>query len=126
MANILIVEDSDDLQFIFSWVFRSSGHTIHAISDGQQAVDYLTDTTHTPDLIVLDVNLPNVSGMEIALFARKQAHLDVTKIIFVTGNQMHQHSEGADLGDLFLLKPVDPQILVRMADRLLPQLLQAV
>lgn len=124
MSNILIVEDSDDLQFIFSWVFRAGGHSIHAVNDGQVAVDYLLE--NTPDLAVLDINLPNVSGVEIAQFIRGQSRLNNTKIIFVTGNQMYQHSEGAELGDLFLLKPVDPQMLVRMAERLMPQLLTSI
>jgi len=117
MAHILVVEDSDDLQFIFSWVFRSDGHTLHAVGDGQVALDYLAD--NTPNIIVLDINLPNVSGLEVAQYVRQQPRLNETRIIFVTGNQMHQHSEGAELGDLFLLKPVDAQLLVRMADRLL-------
>ncbi|MCU0475576.1 MAG: response regulator [Anaerolineae bacterium] len=117
MAKILIVEDSDDLQFIFSWVFRSKGHSIESIQDGQEAMDYLA--YYTPDVLLLDINLPNVSGLQIAHWVRQQTRFDDTKIIFVTGNQMYQSSPDAELADLFLLKPVDAPMLVQMADRLL-------
>lgn len=117
MAKILIVEDNNDLQFIFSWVFRHKGHIIEGLRNGQDALDYLE--FYTPDILLLDINLPGATGIEIALYARSQPRFNQTKIIFVTGNSMYQHSPEAELADLFLLKPVDAPMLVKMADRLL-------
>jgi CheY-like chemotaxis protein len=119
MAKILIVEDSDDLQFVFTWVFRSKGHSIESLTNGHDALDYL-ENGYVPDVLLLDINLPGgVSGLDIARYVRGESRYDNTKIIFVTGNQMYQGMAEAELGDLFLLKPVDAPMLVQMADRLL-------
>jgi CheY-like chemotaxis protein len=117
MAKILIVEDNNDLQFIFSWVFRHKGHIIEGLHNGQDALDYLE--FYTPDVLLLDINLPGATGIEIARYVRSQPRFSQTKIIFVTGNDMYKHSSEADLADLFLLKPVDAPLVVQMADRLL-------
>ncbi|MCU0466079.1 MAG: response regulator [Anaerolineae bacterium] len=117
MAKVLIVEDSDDLQFIFSWVFKSKGHAVEVISNGKDALRYLEYAT--PDVLVLDINLPGASGLDIARYARSQDRFERSNLIFVTGNQMYQSSPESELADLFLLKPVDPLMLVTMTDRLL-------
>jgi DNA-binding response OmpR family regulator len=59
----LIVEDDIELSDIFSVVLRASGMDTEIVRDGKQALGRINATM--PDVVVLDMHLPNVSGLEI-------------------------------------------------------------
>lgn len=117
MPKVLIVDDNADLRLIFEWVFQENGFDIQTASDGQEALDYLS--THAPDVIILDVNMPKVSGLQVAEMVRASEMHAQTRIIFVTGNPLHSTSPEVELGDLFLVKPVEVLDLVTMAQRVM-------
>ena len=64
MKSMLIVEDDRDLANLFKIVMEMVGFTVQMIHDGRQGLEALNDQS-LPDVVILDMHLPNVSGEEI-------------------------------------------------------------
>ncbi|MBC7870040.1 MAG: response regulator [Chitinophagaceae bacterium] len=116
IKTVLIAEDNEDLQIIFSRTFKSRGYQVQVVVDGQEALDYLI--THVPDILILDVNMPYVSGLDVLVWLRQTPSFKDTKVILVTGNNLAEQSPQAQLADLMLIKPVSTFDLITLADRL--------
>ncbi len=116
MKNVLIAEDNEDLQIIFSTMFKKRGYNVHVVVNGQEALDYLN--TQAPDILILDVNMPYVSGLDVLSWVRQHPPLKDVKVIVVTGNNLAEQSPAASLADLMLIKPVSTFDLITLADRL--------
>jgi DNA-binding response OmpR family regulator len=103
MATILIVEDHPSLQKIYSIAIAEAGHTCLTAKDGTEALQQATE--HNPDLILLDLLMPDVNGME---FLRKydMASHPATKVIVLTNMDTPiLRQQLSDLGaDLYLVK----------------------
>jgi CheY-like chemotaxis protein len=113
----LIVEDDRKLADIFSITLRSDFEVVVA-TDGQTALDRLAELV--PDLIILDIHLPHVSGLDILRQIRADQRLAATRVIVATADGLR----GVDLqgmADLTLLKPVSPMQLHNLAMRLRPE-----
>mgnify|MGYP001774421034 CR=1 FL=1 len=63
MANILIVDDQPDTLYVLERLLRKQGHVLQTAQDGQTALDLMR--TFHPDLIVLDVMMPGMTGFEL-------------------------------------------------------------
>jgi CheY-like chemotaxis protein len=116
MATVLIAEDNDDLCTIFAKVFRKTAFQIDTVQDGKQAIEYLN--AKLPDIMILDINMPKISGLDVLAHARNIQGSKHIHIIVVTGNYLVGNMPQVDLADLFLVKPVSPRELVRLAERL--------
>jgi CheY-like chemotaxis protein len=115
--HILIVEDNYDLQTMFARGFRRANYEVMVASSGQNALQILQD--QRPDLIILDMNMPGMSGLEVLEHIRQAVELRDTKVIMVTGNLMAPNMPETAAADLLLMKPISPLELVRIAQRLL-------
>jgi len=105
MAHIVIVEDEREIAAIISSALREEGHEIEALYDGNAALDRLLDSSRpTPDLIVLDLMLPGVNGLEITRRFRQQ---HITPILMLTAKSTElDRVLGLELGaDDYLTKP---------------------
>ncbi len=117
MKKVLIAEDNMDLREIFSRAFDLAHFDVQAASNGRIALDMLDSLM--PDVLVLDINMPQISGLEVLSRIRSSATLKHMKVIVVTGNNVAAQSEEAALADLFLIKPIGIHELVTFANRLL-------
>ncbi len=81
MARILIVEDYESLQNMYSNVIKEAGHNVTVVSDGIDALK--TATENDFDLILLDLLLPHMSGMEFLHAYNPKSH-PKTKIIIAS------------------------------------------
>lgn len=117
VRHVLIAEDNPDLRNIFEVTFEQSRLVVDSVVDGRQALDYLESVI--PDLVVLDINMPHISGLEVLKFIREHPDMVGTKVIVVTGNHLAENEDVADLADLFLIKPVDVFELMTLVQRLL-------
>ena len=116
MKRVLIAEDNPDLRAIFARVFSRQHFTVTLAMDGVEAMKCLDE--EVPDVLVLDVNMPRMSGLQVLARIRQQQKLKGLKVIVVTGNALAvQHPEAA-YADLFLVKPVSILDLVTLAERL--------
>lgn len=109
-----MVEDNDDLRDLFSSSLRLAGFTVMEAADGLAALRILDSTR--PDLIVLDLRIPFVSGFEIQ---RQLAQMHTRRIPIVVVTALPpDHTMGLDV-KCVMQKPVDPGDLVRTVVRCL-------
>ena len=80
--KVLVVEDDKDIQEIIEYNFTSEGYEVITCSDGEDAVDVIRH--ETPDLVILDWMLPNLSGSEILRQVRSSKKIRKTPIIMLT------------------------------------------
>lgn len=111
---VLVVEDNPDLCFIFAQSFEMAGFKVRSAENATKALQDLH--LYSPDILVLDVGLPEMSGLELLRRVRK-LHPDMT-VIIVTANHLAQEAPEVALADMFLMKPVDINTLITLAERL--------
>ena len=80
--KVLVVEDDKDIQEIIEYNFTSEGYEVITCSDGEDALDLIRH--ETPDLVILDWMLPNLSGSEILRQVRSSKKIRKTPIIMLT------------------------------------------
>jgi DNA-binding response OmpR family regulator len=110
-----IVEDDRDLANIFAEALQAGGFDTYIIRSGDTALAQLATTV--PDVIVLDLHLPHVSGVEILRQVRADARLAETRVIIATADPRMAESV-EDQADLSLLKPISFSQLRDLAVRL--------
>jgi len=124
--TILYAEDEENDVFFLKHAFKLAGspHTLKTVPDGAQALEYLagegifTDRTRHPfpDLILLDINMPKKSGLEVLEWVRSQPRYKSLPALILTSSTHPEDVEKArQLGaDDYLLKPSDPLKLVEV------------
>jgi DNA-binding response OmpR family regulator len=81
--KILIVEDDKDLREGYKFVFEKSGYKVEVASDGIEAM--AKASTFSPDVILLDVLLPKMNGMEVLRRLRAHDETREIKVVMLTG-----------------------------------------
>src|SRR5436853_6594879 len=129
-CTILYAEDEPDDVLFLKRALKSAGlpHTLNAVHDGEEALEYLagegpfTDRAQypLPDLILLDINMPKLSGLDVLARLRTQPHLKLVPVLILTSSSRSEDRERArELGaDDYLLKPSDPLKLPELAKSL--------
>jgi two-component system, OmpR family, response regulator len=109
-ARLLLVDDEDNLRTMLDAALRHSGFDVHAVADGRGALDAVTEVR--PDLIVLDVMLPDLDGFDVCARLRRDG--DRTPVLFLTARDtMEDKVRGLTLGgDDYLVKPFSLEELV--------------
>ena len=109
IAKILIVEDEPSLREVVGLYLKRAGYAVTALGDGQAALEWLA--RETADLVVLDVMLPGVDGLEIARWLRARGD---TPVILLTARRAEaDRIAGLELGaDDYVVKPFSPAELV--------------
>lgn len=117
MSNLfaLIVEDETDLAIIFSKALQEAGFETQIVRAGDTALMWLSSTT--PQVVVLDLHLPRVSGEEVLEQIRADERLTTTKVIIATADPRMAETL-QDSADLVLLKPIGFSQLRDLAARL--------
>ena len=116
MKRVLIAEDDLDLRDIFSRAFLTRSYSVQVACDGQETLEYLQ--THSPDVLVLDINMPRVSGLDVLTYMHLHPEFHAVKIIVVTGNMMAAYEPQIEYADLLLTKPVSLRDLADYAEEL--------
>jgi CheY-like chemotaxis protein len=111
--RILLVEDNAQSRFLFASALRRAGHEVVEAESGEKAV--LLGTLYTPDLILLDIGLPGMSGQSVAAELRAHPDMPRSPIIVVTAGRLDAaERERLGLEDV-LHKPILPS---ELADRI--------
>lgn len=89
IKNILLVDDSETDQFLTKLFLEEHypHSTIHQVYDGQEALDFLNQQTDSPDLIILDINMPGMDGLEFLAEYEKQPPNATTIAMLTSSNQ---------------------------------------
>lgn len=109
MPTVLFVEDETAIADAVAYALRAEGHEVLHAATGQQARDLVA--AHTPDLALLDVGLPDISGFALCAELR---HLRPMPVIFLTAHaEEAERVLGFELGaDDYIAKPFSPRELV--------------
>lgn len=117
--QVLVVEDEDNIALALDYLLAREGYRQSRVATGAGVVDLIRETR--PDLVLLDVMLPEVSGYEICQQVREDPALSGVKILMMTarGSAM-QRRKGLALGaDGFISKPFELKALREEVRRLL-------
>jgi len=111
LGNILLVDDEPDILEIVSFNLRQAGYETQTAQNGEEAI-FLANK-YIPDLILLDVMMPETDGYETIRELRKNPVLDKTIIIFLTAlTDERSEIEGLKLGaDDYITKPIKMNLL---------------
>lgn len=109
MARILVVEDEPSIQKMVAYDIKELGHEVDVTSNGSEGLQKAMNTSY--DIILLDLMLPGMSGLEIAQILRKNNHS--AHIIMLTAmDEEYQKIEGFEQGaDDYITKPFSPREL---------------
>lgn len=114
--KILVVDDDLALADVLAFTMRRSGFEVIMAHDGQVAMERWKD--ESPDLIILDLNLPKIDGLRVCKLVRDQA--DTPIIILSVRGEEDDVVKGLELGaDDYIVKPFSPRQLVARAEALL-------
>ena len=111
MAKILIAEDERDIRDLVAFTLRFAGHEVFAASNGQEALEMAPQVT--PDLILMDVRMPRMTGYEACKAMKANPDLKDIPVVFLTARgQESEVQQGLDAGaEEYLLKPFAPDHL---------------
>jgi CheY-like chemotaxis protein len=109
MARILVVEDDDDLQFLYDKMLVHQGYEVVAARNTTQAFLYLTNEDF--DAIILDINMPDAPGTKVLEFTHEDVRLRRIPILVVSANEKYRAQAQASGARYFLVKPVSLQDL---------------
>jgi DNA-binding response OmpR family regulator len=115
--RILVVEDEPDTAATMASILRLEGHRVKVVPDSRSA--FLTAQDEPPDVVLLDIGLPGVSGWELAKQLWDKAAPKKPLLIALTGYGRpadRRRSEEAGI-HLHLVKPVDPDFLLAVLRR---------
>ena len=106
MAKILIVEDNDLNRRLFSDLLTNKGYQVFECSEGKNALSKATEVK--PDLILMDIQMPEVDGLTATKMIRNTPEIAKTKIIAVTAFAMDGDSDRILAGgcDGYISKPI--------------------
>lgn len=83
VATILVADDIAGQRMILDMLLSVDGYDVELVEDGLEALQYLKE--HTPDLAVLDVMMPNVSGIEVCMRMKRITRLRKIPVVMLTG-----------------------------------------
>ncbi len=121
MAKILIVEDNEINMRLFSDLLQAKGHTVTECPDSREALAIAVQMK--PDLVLMDIQMPVVSGLELTKMIRETPDIAATKIVAVSAFAMPGDKEKILVAgcDAYLSKPISIPVFFQTIEENLPQ-----
>jgi two-component system, cell cycle response regulator DivK len=118
-AVVLVVDDYADTRRVMRWMLEQRGYAVLEAEDGGQAVEIASE--RRPDLILMDLSMPQVDGFEATRRLREQAQLAGTPVVAVTAYDMASFRDRVELVgfDHYITKPIDFNRLGVIIEKLL-------
>lgn len=113
MAHILVIDDAQDIRNTLSRAFSAQGHSVSVAIDGQEGLQAIQNTS--PDLILLDLSMPRMSGIEVLEALQKEPHFDTPIVILTAQAERERIVECLDKGaNDYIVKPFSlPELQAR-------------
>ncbi|HKG91572.1 MAG TPA: response regulator [Gemmatimonadaceae bacterium] len=111
MSYLLYADDNEDMRTMVRTFLEASGHEVALVADGVQALDSID--RREPDLLILDLDMPNMSGIEVCRSVKGNPFTERIPVLMLTGQgAIESKIEGFEAGaDDYLAKPFDPREL---------------
>lgn len=113
-----VIEDDRNLALAFAEAVKEADFEVEVYYDGQTALDRLAEAT--PNIVILDLHIPHVSGSQILDYIRSIERLKSIRVIVASADD-HRAAELRGVADLVLLKPIGFRQLQQLATRLRPR-----
>jgi two-component system alkaline phosphatase synthesis response regulator PhoP len=119
MDKILIVDDEEDIREILGYNLKKEGFKVFLAENGQTGISLCKE--EKPDLVILDVMMPGMDGIEVCEQIRNTPGLENVLICFLTArNEDYSQIAGLDAGaDDYISKPIKPRVLISRVHALL-------
>jgi len=119
MAKILIAEDEKDIRDLITFTLTFAGHKVVAAANGEEALEKAR--VEIPDLILMDVRMPKMTGYEACQEMKKDARIKHVPVVFLSAKgQESEVTTGMDVGaEEYILKPFSPDQLTERVKELL-------
>lgn len=114
--KILLADDEPDILELLKYNFENRGYTIYTAKNGKTALELAEK--HNPELIILDIMMPEIDGIETCRLLRENSRFKNTYIIFLTARS-EEYSEVAAFqngADDYVTKPIKPRALLSRID----------
>jgi len=117
--TILLVEDVEDSRYFMRLELEHHGYRVIEAEDGEKAVELAL--RERPNIILMDLSLPGIDGLEATRQIRRDDHMHEVPIIAVTGHQETDFRLGAKESgfDAYVTKPIDMDWLIELISRLM-------
>lgn len=121
MAKILIAEDERDIRDLITFTLRFAGHEVIATSNGEEAYEKAQEAL--PDLILMDVRMPRMTGYEACKRIKEHDELKNTPVVFLSAKgQESEVQAGLEAGaEEYILKPFAPDQLTERVAKLIEE-----
>jgi CheY-like chemotaxis protein len=120
--NILIVDDDDDDQYLIRAAFEkdSSRYNLQFAADGTDILENIAGSQFLPDLILLDLNMPVISGFEVLKHLKDSPiYRHVPVVILTTSESQDDIDRAYAMGaNTFITKPINHQALIDLAEQI--------
>jgi signal transduction histidine kinase/CheY-like chemotaxis protein len=117
-GRILLAEDNDINAMVAVTLLEAAGYEVSRVTNGEEAVEAVRQ--HPFDLVLMDMQMPKVDGVEAARLVRELPEpASTTPIVAMTANAMREHHEACLAAGMneFISKPIDPEALLGVVDR---------
>ncbi len=117
--RILVVEDEESLLKLESILLSSKGYNVTGVMDGKSALEEVM--AHRPDLVILDIMLPEIDGFEVCRRIRENPATSTIPVVMLTAKKNSQDvARGAEVGaNAYLTKPFKSAKVIEVIEELL-------
>jgi len=118
-STVLLVDDEQDILDILSYTLKKEGHKVFTATNGADGIQFAKDLN--PDLIILDVMMPQMDGIEACQIIRNEMHMNRPVIAFLTSRaEDYSQIAGLEAGaDDYITKPIRPRLFLSKVESLL-------
>ncbi|MBT8316090.1 MAG: response regulator [Lutibacter sp.] len=119
MKKILIVDDEPNIVMSLEYIFKKENFEVFIARDGAEALDIIENKL--PDIVLLDIMMPNVDGYQVLHHLKSTEGLNTIKVIFLSAkNKIADIELGLELGaDKYISKPFSTKKIVKEVKKLL-------
>ncbi|WP_305784261.1 response regulator [Symbioplanes lichenis] len=116
---IVVAEDHEDILFVLRRALERAGHQVVAATDGAAALEAVR--AHRPDVVVTDVDMPRMTGLDLCRAIRADAELRHIPVVLASGSMLPGDTRAEEVGaSATLLKPFLPAQLLALVSSLMP------
>ncbi|MGE5397953.1 MAG: response regulator [Chitinophagales bacterium] len=113
-SRVLIVDDSDMIRNFHSYILQNAGFKITTAIDGADALEKIYTSDEPWNMIITDINMPNMDGYVFIERLREDPNYENTPVIIIsTEDELKDKNKGFEVGaNLYIVKPTDPDVLL--------------
>ncbi|HEY8741008.1 MAG TPA: response regulator [Candidatus Dormibacteraeota bacterium] len=117
--TVMLVDDDPQLRHVVSMFFELEGYNVIQAQDGREAISMLSE--YVPDVILLDLMMPDVPGLEVCQHVRATKNLKDIPVVVFTAADMKEDELRAAGADRFITKPYSLEGLRRVVRTLIKE-----